>query len=240
MENAKERVLFCNGKYALVNKVAGEICSQPQNKNEEFFYLPAVFSSWFLTEYPDLDPSEFQCVNRIDRPVSGVVIIALTSDANTALSKMVKKHLQMEKEYWAVVEGVHERTDDWIHLEQFLSYNAKVQKAHVEKTAGNGALPAVLEYRVVGNGTKYSFVTVKLITGRTHQIRCQLASLGLRIKGDLKYGAKRSEKNGGIRLHAACLSFPDPFTGKMVSVTAPLPYSDPLWDAFTESYKVNL
>ncbi|MCQ2982180.1 MAG: RluA family pseudouridine synthase [Treponemataceae bacterium] len=236
MDDCTSRVLFCNGQYALINKNVGEICSQPKTEAEKAFYVPAVFKDVFLAQYPDLQPEHFQCVNRIDRPVTGVVIVALTADANAALSAMVKKHRNMDKEYWAIVEGVKEPTDDWVTVEQFLSYNQKVQKAFVESKAGNGALPATLEYRVLGHGTNYSFVSVKLITGRTHQIRCQLSSLHMHIKGDLKYGSKRSEKNGGIRLHAAKLSFTDPMNGQKVHVEAPLPYTDPLWDAFSAAY----
>lgn len=236
MEELRSRVLFCNGKFAVINKNIGEICSQPKNDGEAAFYVPSVFAPFFLSEYPSLKAEDFQCVNRIDRPVTGCVIVALTADANAALSAMVKKHRNMDKEYWAIVEGVREPTDEWVTVEQFLSYNQKVQKAFVEEKAGKGALPAVLEYKVIGHGAKYSFLTVKLITGRTHQIRCQLSSLHMHIKGDLKYGSKRSEKNGGIRLHAAKLAFTDPMNGKKITVESPLPYTDPLWDAFTAEY----
>ncbi len=238
MENLESRILYLTDQYALINKISGEICSLPKNDEEKKFYIPYVFAKYISNKNPSIKPDEIQCVNRIDRPVSGVVILALNPIANAALSNMVKRHDGVDKEYWAIIEGVYDKSD-WISLSQYITYNQRAQKAHIEKKPVNGALPAILEYKIVGKGEKYTFLKVKLITGRTHQIRCQLSSLGYHIKGDLKYGSKRSEKNGGIRLHAANLSFTDPFSHTKVSVHAELPLIDSLWQAFSDSIKGN-
>jgi 23S rRNA pseudouridine1911/1915/1917 synthase len=103
-------------------------------------------------------------------------------------------------------------------------------------TNGPGRKRAILRYRIAGQGERYLFLEIELVTGRSHQIRAQLAALGLHIKGDLKYGARRSEKSGGIRLHSYSLAFQNPLPGggggEIIRVTAPPPLRDRLWEDF--------
>jgi 23S rRNA pseudouridine1911/1915/1917 synthase len=140
---------------------------------------------------------------------------------------------KIEKRYWAVVENPSCRdipeAGEWIH---WLSRDPRINKSRAWDEAGPGRKKGILRYRITGRGERYIFLEIELITGRHHQIRAQLAARGLFVKGDLKYGARRSEKGGGIRLHARSLVFPDPaHPSSPIQVFAPPPLPDRLWQA---------
>lgn len=166
-------------------------------------------------------------VHRLDRPVSGVVVFAKTSKALSRLNDMFRTG-DVHKTYWAIVQNRPAREEGV--LTDWLVRNEKQNKSYVRRSEGNGAKKAVLEYRIVGASDRYTLLEVNLKTGRHHQIRCQLANIGCPVKGDLKYGARRSNPDGSISLLARRVEFVHPVSGQEISVTAPLP-DDNLWRA---------
>ncbi|AQW90753.1 TPA: RNA pseudouridine synthase [Elizabethkingia anophelis] len=167
-------------------------------------------------------------VHRIDRPTSGLVIYAKTSKALSRLTQMVKNR-EIEKTYWAIVPK------EMIPLEQklvhYLRKNEKNNKATVFEKVTEGAKEARLRYKVIRTLDNYYLLEIDLETGRHHQIRAQLAKIGIPIKGDLKYGAPRSNPDGGIHLHARKLSFIHPVTKEAIEIIAPTNPQDKIWQA---------
>lgn len=167
-------------------------------------------------------------VHRIDRPTSGLVIYAKTSKALSRLTQMVKNR-EIEKTYWAIVPK------EMIPLEQklvhYLRKNEKNNKATVFEKVTEGAKEARLHYKVIRTLDNYYLLEIDLETGRHHQIRAQLAKIGIPIKGDLKYGAPRSNPDGGIHLHARKLSFIHPVTKEAIEIIAPTNPQDKIWQA---------
>ncbi len=170
--------------------------------------------------------------HRLDRPVSGAMIFARTSKALARMNEMFKSKDQLDKIYWAIVEKSPEKPEGL--LVNYLRKNEKNNKAYVCKPTDNGAKEAQLEYKLIDKSDKYYLLEVKLLTGRHHQIRAQLANIGCIIKGDLKYGAKRSNADSGISLHARRIEFVHPVSKQPVSIVAPVPKGDSLWQFFEE------
>lgn len=173
--------------------------------------------------------------HRLDRPTTGVVLFARTSKALTRLNAMFQSHEQIRKTYWAIVEkkdGLlgHET----IRLEHYLWRNEKQNKSFVVKSGTKDAKRAVLTYKAIAQSDRYTLLEINLETGRHHQIRCQLAAIGCPIKGDLKYGAKRSNPDGGISLHARRIEFIHPVSKLPICITAPVP-NDSLWQTLENS-----
>lgn len=169
-------------------------------------------------------------VHRLDRPVSGAVVFARTSKALARLNEMFRTG-QVRKTYHAIVCAPPPQEAGT--LTHWLTRNEKQNKAYAHDREKPGAKKAVLDYRLIGRSERYFLVEVNLHTGRHHQIRCQLAAIGCVVKGDLKYGARRSNPDGSISLHARRVEFEHPVSHKPVSVTAPYPAGDALWQAFT-------
>lgn len=170
-------------------------------------------------------------VHRLDRPVSGVVVFAKTSKALVRMNAIIKER-NIHKLYWAITKNEPEPHQG--HLEDFLWRDQERNRSFVVKASHPDAKPAVLDYRLLGRSQGgYYLIEVDLRTGRHHQIRAQLAHLGCPIKGDLKYGAPRSNPDGGIALHARFISFEHPVKHVNIAVTAPLP-PDTLWQAFAQ------
>ena len=170
-------------------------------------------------------------VHRIDKPVSGVVLFAKTKAALTRLSEQVQK-AQWRKVYWAIVGGTPpEQKGELVH---FLKKNGRVNKSFVYEKPGEGTKEARLTYACIGSSHRYSFLRIELATGRHHQIRCQLAHLGCPVKGDVKYGSKRSNRDGGIGLHARSIELDHPMSGERLKLTGEPP-DDVLWRLFTEA-----
>jgi 23S rRNA pseudouridine1911/1915/1917 synthase len=172
-------------------------------------------------------------VHRLDRPTSGAVVFAKTSKALTRLNEQFREK-DTQKVYWAVVEKAPQSNTG--HLENFLLKNEKQNKAYLHQKEVSGSKKAILDYRVLAQSDKYTLVEVTLHTGRHHQIRAQMAHIGCIIKGDLKYGAKRSNADGSIHLHARYLSFIHPTTKETIQITAPVP-DDSLWKWFENNQK---
>ena len=174
--------------------------------------------------------------HRLDRPTTGVVLFARTSKALTRLNAMFQSHEQIRKTYWAIVstDKGHLLMDKGeVRLENYLWRNEKQNKSFVVKPGTKDAKRAVLTYKAIAHSDRYTLLEINLETGRHHQIRCQLAAIGCPIKGDLKYGAKRSNPDGGISLHARKIEFIHPVSKQDVQITAPVP-EDRLWKALEE------
>lgn len=160
-------------------------------------------------------------VHRIDRPVSGLVIFARTSKALTRLNEMLRKN-EIHKTYWAMVEG-HPAQEE-ATLECYMRSDGRMNKSFPCRPGDTDAKRAELRYTTVARGDRYSILEVNLITGRKHQIRMQLSGMGNPIQGDLKYGARRSNPDGGISLLAKRIEFVHPVSKEPVSIEiAPLP-----------------
>lgn len=183
-------------------------------------------------------------VHRLDRPVSGLVVFAKTSKALTRLNNMFRDG-EVHKTYWAIVEGAGVRSKapvknagafvadgEWHLLENWLVRNEKQNKSYAYDREKPNAKLAKLRYRMIGASERYTLLEVQLMTGRHHQIRCQLSAMGCPIKGDLKYGARRSNPDGSISLLARRVEFVHPVSKEAISVEAPVP-DDNLWRALT-------
>jgi 23S rRNA pseudouridine1911/1915/1917 synthase len=178
--------------------------------------------------------------HRLDRPTTGVVLFAKTSKALERLNRMFSSG-EVHKTYWCIVENVWgagvnvaEATADLPPKEQdltdYLVRNEKQNRSYAYSEPRQGAKEARLHYRVIASNERYALLEVQLFTGRHHQIRCQLANIGLPIKGDLKYGAPRSNPDGGISLHSRQAQFVHPVSKQEVVIVAPVP-DDTLWKA---------
>lgn len=170
-------------------------------------------------------------VHRLDRPVSGVVLFAKTSKSLPRLNKMFAEHAHVRKTYLAIVAARPPQAEGT--LVHWLTRNAQQNTARAYDREVPGSKRAELSYRLVAEGERYFLLEVELRTGRHHQIRCQLAKIGCPIRGDLKYGAPRSNPDGGISLHAWRLELEHPVSHLPLSIEAPLP-GDRLWQELAE------
>ena len=171
-------------------------------------------------------------VHRIDRPVSGAVVFAKTSKALTRLNEMLRNG-EFTKTYWAVTEEMPRPEEG--ELRHWISRDGKTNRSHVYNSPKGDAKEARLRYALLCRSDRYSLLEIDLLTGRHHQIRAQLSKIGCPIKGDLKYGAKRSNPDGGISLHSRSIGFMHPVRKEPVKVTAPVPQNDNLWRYFAET-----
>lgn len=167
-------------------------------------------------------------VHRIDRPVSGVLLFAKTSKALTRLNKLFQDR-EINKTYWAVVKN--QPSDVQNKLVHFLKKNSKKNKSFALKKEEKGFLRSELDYKLIKKLDRYFLLEVKPKTGRHHQIRVQLSSIGCPIKGDVKYGFDRTNKDASIHLHARKIEFLHPVQKTKIEIIAPTPPNDPIWKA---------
>lgn len=210
--------LYEDNHVIIVRKEAGEIVQGDRTGDTP---LSETIKAYLKEKYQK--PGNVFCgvVHRIDRPVAGVVLFAKTSKALTRLNEMLKKG-EIHKTYWALVEGKRKEKEG--EIESWLQSDGRLNKTRVVDKNAPDAKLSKLTYKVIAEGKRYSLLEVKLLTGRKHQIRVQLSSTGTPIKGDLKYGAKRSNPGGGISLLAKKIEFIHPVSKEPISVeTAPLP-----------------
>lgn len=211
-----DRILYEDNHLIIVNKLAGEIVQGDKTGDEP---LVEIVKRYLKDTYNK--PGNVFCglVHRIDRPVSGAVIFAKTSKALTRMNEIIKNRL-ISKTYLALVEQPPAITEQ--HLTDYLFRNEKLNKTFVSHVEKKDYVKAELSYKIVRQLQRYTLLEVELYTGRHHQIRAQLAANGTVIKGDLKYGAKRSNRDGSISLHSYRVAFKHPVTHAEVTVTAPL------------------
>ena len=168
-------------------------------------------------------------VHRLDRPVSGLVVFAKTSKALSRLNNMFRDG-EVHKTYWAITKNTPKETETT--LTHWIVRNEKQNKSYAYDHEVKNSKKAVLKYKVIGHTDHYSLLEVNLMTGRHHQIRCQLSKIGCPIKGDLKYGSARSNADGSICLLSRHVEFVHPVSKDTISVDAPLP-DDNLWKAIS-------
>lgn len=211
-----DRILYEDNHLIIVNKLAGEIVQGDKTGD-----VPLVDSVKEYLKVTYNKPGNVFCglVHRIDRPVSGAVIFAKTSKALARMNETVKNR-HITKIYLALVEKAPEVAEQ--HLVDYLYRNERENKTYVSHTEKAGYVKAELSYRVLRHLTNYTLLEVELLTGRHHQIRAQLSANGTVIKGDLKYGARRSNRDGSISLHSYQVAFEHPVTHTPIAVTAPL------------------
>lgn len=214
-KNLRERILYEDNHLLVFNKKAGEIVQGDKTGDEP---LSETLKA-FIAQRNNKPGQVFMGVpHRLDRPVSGLVLFAKTSKALERLNAMLREGT-IHKTYWALTATRPPKDSDT--LENFLVRNEKQNKSYIAK---NGK-EARLHYTLIQKTERYYLLEIELFTGRHHQIRCQLAGMGCPIKGDLKYGAARSNPDGGISLHARRIQFIHPVSKNEVDVTAPVPIS---------------
>lgn len=220
------QVLYEDNHIIAVSKTCHEIVQGDKTGDTP---LSDIVKAYIKEKYQKPGEVFLGVTHRLDRPTTGVVLFARTSKALTRLNKMFQSHEQIRKTYWAIVEK-NDRLlgDEAIRLEHYLWRNEKQNKSFVVKPDTKDAKRAVLSYRAIAQSDRYMLLEINLETGRHHQIRCQLSAIGLPIKGDLKYGAKRSNPDGGISLHARKIEFVHPVSKQQLSIIAPVP-DDALW-----------
>ncbi|MEC5394734.1 RluA family pseudouridine synthase [Bergeyella sp. RCAD1439] len=223
------QIVYEDNHLLVVNKKAGQLVQGDKTGDESLLESIKAF-----IKARDAKPGNvfLGLVHRIDRPTSGLVIYAKTSKALTRLTQMVKNR-EIKKTYWAVVPK--EMIPVSQRLVHYLKKNEKNNKAIVFSSATQGAKESILSYRLIHVLERYQLLEIDLETGRHHQIRAQLSKIGVPIKGDLKYGAPRSNPDGGISLHARRLSFVHPVTKHPIEITAPVPANDVVWAALEQS-----
>lgn len=225
----RDRILYEDNHLIVVNKLAGELVqpdpdgtSALENEIKDFL------------KKRDSKPGAvfLGVVHRIDRPVSGAVMFAKTSKALARLNEMIKNRA-VEKRYWAIVEELPDPAEG--ELRHYISRDGRTNRAHVYTSAKGDAKEARLAYKHLASSRNYHLLEVDLQTGRHHQIRAQLSKIGSPVRGDLKYGAARSNTGGGISLHSRTIAFEHPVTHERITVTAPAPADDNLWTFFEEA-----
>jgi len=168
-------------------------------------------------------------VHRLDRPVTGIVLFARTSKALTRLTTMFREG-EIRKTYWAIVKN--KPPSESARLVHFITRNTTQNKSYCSDTPRPGSKESALTYRVIGVSDNYFQLEINLETGRHHQIRAQMATIGCPVRGDLKYGYARSNPDGGISLHAREVSLIHPVTKQVLTLTAEVPEEEKLWTAF--------
>lgn len=222
-----ERILHEDNHVIVINKMASEIVQGDKTGDQT---MPDEIKAYLKEKYQK--PGNVFCgvVHRLDRPTSGALVFARTSKALERLNAQFRDK-ETNKIYWAIVETAPEKPNG--RLVHHLKKNEAQNKSYPVNPSVSGSKEAILSYRKLASGDRYHLLEITLETGRHHQIRVQLSSIGCIIKGDVKYGAKRSNPDGSICLHARYLKFTHPTSKEEVSVVAPVP-SDRLWQEITK------
>ena len=218
-------MLYEDNHIIIVNKTTSEIVQGDKTGDTP---LSETVAAWLKTKYNKPGNVFIGVTHRLDRPVSGIVLFAKTSKALSRLNEMFRNG-EIKKSYWAIVKNTPPAKE--ATLQHYLVRNEKQNKSYAYTTEQKNAKQATLHYKLIAQSEHYKLLEIDLKTGRHHQIRCQLAAIGCPIKGDLKYGAQRSNKDGGISLHARKITFIHPVSKKTIEITAPVP-DDTLWKTF--------
>jgi 23S rRNA pseudouridine1911/1915/1917 synthase len=226
---SKDDILYEDNHLLVVNKHAGELV---QADAEGETGLEDAIKSFIRRR--DQKPGDvfLGVVHRIDRPVSGVVVFAKTSKALVRLNEMLRRG-EFDKTYWAIVEELPPAEEGT--LVHHIVRDGKQNRSRAYDSPKKDSKEARLTYKMIAGSSNYYLLEVKLLTGRHHQIRSQLAKVGSPIKGDLKYGAKRSNPDGGISLHSRRVAFVHPVRKEPLEIVAPVPTDDNLWRYFADA-----
>lgn len=218
------KVLYEDNHIIIVYKESGEIVQGDKTGDEP---LSETVKRYIKEKYAKPGNVFLGVVHRLDRPVSGIVVFAKTSKALSRLCNMFRDG-EVHKTYWAVTRNRPQQPEG--QLVNWLVRNEKQNKSYAYDHEVKNSKKAVLNYRLIANTDLYSLLEVELLTGRHHQIRCQLSNMGCVIKGDLKYGAPRSNPDGSISLLSRRVRFIHPVSKEEIDITAPVP-DDNLWHA---------
>lgn len=218
-------ILHEDNHLLIVNKPAGTL-SQGDNTGDET--ILDLGKAYLKKKYNKLGNVYLGLPHRLDRPTSGVLVMAKTSKALERLNKIFNTR-EIKKIYWAVVDKAPDPVNGT--LTHYLLKNKQTNKTKAYNKPGKQAKEASLSYKLIGASRSYYLLEIQLHTGRHHQIRAQLAKIGLHIKGDLKYGAKRSNEDGGIHLHSRKIEFIHPVSNEKIVAFAQPPH-DQVWDNF--------
>ncbi len=219
------KVLYEDNHIIIINKAAGEIVQGDKTGDKS---LCDTMKAYIKEKYAKPGNVFIGLPHRLDRPVSGIVVFAKTSKALERLNRMFSEG-SVKKIYWALTKGIPVPAE--AEIDSWILRNEKMNKSFSYPKEVKGSKRAILRYRLAAASQNYNLIEVELKTGRHHQIRCQLSSIGCPIKGDLKYGAQRSNPDGSISLHARYIEFTHPVSKELIAVTAPLP-DDRLWQSF--------
>lgn len=218
-------VLYEDNHIIIINKAAGEIVQGDKTGDKS---LCDTMKAYIKEKYAKPGNVFIGLPHRLDRPVSGIVVFAKTSKALERLNRIFSEG-SVKKIYWALTKGIPVPAE--AEIDSWILRNEKMNKSFSYPKEVKGSKRAILHYRLAAASQNYNLIEVELKTGRHHQIRCQLSSIGCPIKGDLKYGAQRSNPDGSISLHARYIEFVHPVSKELIAVTAPLP-GDRLWQSF--------
>ena len=217
------QVLYEDNHIIIVYKQSGEIVQGDKTGDKP---LSETIKEWIKEKYAKPGNVFLGVVHRLDRPVSGIVVFAKTSKALSRLNNMFRNG-EVRKTYWAMVQTAPNMPE--ATLTNWLVRNEKQNKSYVYNNEMPNAKQAILKYKTIGQTEHYTLLEVNLLTGRHHQIRCQLAAMGCPIKGDLKYGARRSNPDGSISLLSHKVEFIHPVSKQKIVVVSPLP-TEKVWD----------
>ena len=220
------QVVYEDNHIIVVYKESGEIVQGDKTGDTP---LSETVKAYIKEKYQKQGAVFLGVVHRLDRPVSGLVVFARTSKALSRLNEMFRKG-EVHKTYWALVQpsGNPVTSNTFVTATHWLTRNEKQNKSYAYDREVPGSKKAVLRYRTIGQTERYQLVEVELLTGRHHQIRCQLSTLGMPIRGDLKYGAKRSNPDGSISLLSHHVEFIHPVSKQKIVLDSPLP-DDKIW-----------
>lgn len=221
-------VVYEDNHIIIINKASGEIVQGDKSGDTP---LADLVKDYIKRKYNKPGNVFLGVVHRLDRPVSGLVVFARTSKALTRLNDMFRNG-DIHKTYWAITRN--RPPEEEATLTHWITRNTQQNKSYASDREKPNSKKAMLRYRLIGCTDNYHLLEVQLMTGRHHQIRCQLAHIGCPIKGDLKYGAQRSNPDGSICLHARRVEFVHPVTKQTVVAEAPLPTLPP-WNAFSSN-----
>lgn len=218
------QVVYEDNHIIIVSKRSGEIVQGDKTGDEP---LSEIVKQYIKAKYQKPGNVFLGVVHRLDRPVSGLVVFAKTSKALSRLNNMFRDG-EVHKTYWAIVKNTPPYDEG--ELVNWIVRNEKQNKSYAYDHEVKNSKKAILRYKLIGHTDRYSLLEIHLLTGRHHQIRCQLSKMGCPIKGDLKYGAQRSNPDGSISLLSHRVEFVHPVSKETIVVEAPLP-DDNLWKA---------
>lgn len=224
----KEKILYEDNHLIVVNKAVGELVQGDETGDRT---LADDVKEYLRVTYDKKGNVYLGIPHRLDRPTSGIVVYAKTEKALVRLNEMFRSGGGIRKTYWAIVDRrppVDEET-----LVHYIVRDSRLNKSTAYRNEVKGSREAKLSYTLLASSERYHLLEIELHTGRHHQIRAQLKAVGLHIKGDLKYGAERSNPDGGISLHARRITFLHPVKKEEITITAPPP-KDTLWSYFLD------
>ena len=226
MNDIRDRILFEDNHLIIINKRPGELV---QKDITEDVTLADNVKEYLKKRYKKPGNVYLGIPHRIDRPTSGIVVYTKTEKALVRMNALFRDEKMVKKWYWAVVDNLPRFHDPLIV--HYITRDTKRNKSYATLEKRKNSKEAKMNVSIIGASKSFYLLEVELITGRHHQIRAQLSAMNSHIKGDIKYGASRTNNDGGIHLHARKIEFIHPIKQEKISIVAPTP-SDPIWDYF--------